>query len=161
MRDEIIKLYETTELTLEEIGSKFNLTRCQVSWIINKQFTKEFRKERKKICYRNSKLSGKNPMSGKVRELHPNYIGDVSDGKGYIMCLKPIWYTGRRGCKHVFKHHIVMCEHLGITEIPAGFHVHHIDGNKINNEINNLSLLTAGAHNRLHQLERATTRRKP
>lgn len=160
MRDEIIRLYETTELTLDEIGSKFNMTRCQVSWIIDKQFTKEFRKERKKVCYSNSKLSTKNPMNGKVRELHHNYIGDVSDGKGYILVLKPEWYTGRKGCKHIFKHHMVVCEALGITSIPKGWCVHHIDGNKTNNELNNLALLTIGAHTRLHQLERATTSRK-
>lgn len=158
MRDEVIKLYETTELTLDEIGSKFGMSRCQVSWIINKEFSLEYRKERKSKCYRNSKLGEKNPMSGKTGDEHHNYKGDVPDGKGYIMCLKPEWYTGRQGCKHVFKHHIVMCEYLGITKIPAGFHVHHVDGNKKNNEIVNLALLTAQAHMRLHQLERATTR---
>ena len=160
MRDEVIKLYETTELTLDEIGAKLNLSRCQVSWIIDKEFTVAYRKERKAKCYRNSKLGSKNPMTGKTGNLHHAYIGDVSDGRGYLMCLKPDWYTGRKGCKHVFKHHIIMCESLGITEIPKGFCVHHIDGNKLNNELINLALLTTSAHTRLHQLERATTSRK-
>lgn len=160
MRDEIIKLYETTELTLDEIGQKVGKTRCQVDWIINKEFTEEQRSLRKIACYRNSKIGNKNPMFGKVKELHHQYIGDVSDGKGYILVLKPEWYTGRKGCRHIFKHHMVVCEALGITAIPKGWCVHHIDGNKINNELHNLALLTVSAHTRLHQLERATTSRK-
>ena len=31
--------------------------------------------------------------------------GIVADGKGYLMILKPSWYTGRKGCKHIFYHH--------------------------------------------------------
>ena len=160
MRDEIIKLYETTELTLDEIGFKVGKTRCQVDWIINKEFTEEFRQARKKTSYRNSKLGNKNPMFGLRGEETHVFIGDVSDGKGYILVLKPEWYTGRIGCKHIFKHHMVVCEALGITAIPKGWCVHHIDGNKVNNELHNLALLTVGAHTRLHQLERATTSRK-
>lgn len=161
MRDDIKELYETTELTLEEIGKKLALTYAQVQHYVSTNYSNEYRKSRKSKSYRNSKLGIKNPMLGKTGHLHHNYIGEVSDGKGYIMCLKPDWYTGRRGCKHVFKHHIVMCELLGITEIPKGFNVHHIDHNPLNNNINNLALLTSEAHTRIHQLERATTRRKP
>lgn len=161
MRDEIKKLYENTELTLKEISEQLDLTFAQVQHFISKNYSIDFRNKRKSISYKNSKLGDKNPMKGKTKELHHNYIGEVSDGKGYIMCLKPEWYTGRKGCKHVFKHHIVMCELLGITEIPKGFNVHHIDKNPLNNNPNNLALLTSEAHTRLHQLERATTRRKP
>lgn len=35
-------------------------------------------------------------------------------------------------------------------DIPKGFHVHHIDGDKSNNDISNLALLTPQAHNKLH-----------
>lgn len=160
MKNEVKNLFEQTENTLQQIADLLKIQRWKVEEIIKKEYSKEVRLARKRICYQKSKLGLNNPMFGKVKEEHHNYIGDVSDGKGYIMCLKPEWYTGRKGCKHVFKHHIVICEHLGITEIPPGFCVHHIDGNKINNNILNLSLMTTSAHMRLHQLERATTSRK-
>mgnify|MGYP002801552608 FL=1 len=89
-------------------------------------------------------------MYGKIGNNHSNYKGLVEDGHGYYMILKPDWYTGRKGCKHIFYHHYVMCQYLGITEIPDGFVVHHIDLNPKNNDINNLQLMTIQAHNQLH-----------
>jgi hypothetical protein len=47
-----------------------------------------------------------------------------------------------------------MCKELGITEIPKGFAVHHIDYNKRNNDISNLALVSLGAHTKIHSLER-------
>lgn len=40
-------------------------------------------------------------------------------------------------------------------EIPAGYCVHHIDHDKSNNEINNLSLMKIGDHTSMHGYERA------
>lgn len=37
-----------------------------------------------------------------------------------------------------------------VGEIPAGFQVHHIDEDKANNNIHNLALMTASAHQKLH-----------
>jgi len=156
--DNVKALYEQTELTQQQIAEQCGLTPAQVQYWIANNYTEEFRRERKRACYSNSKVGDKNPMKGKVRENHHGFVGEVSDGKGYIMELRPDWFTGRKGSKHIFKHHIVMCEALGITEIPAGFQVHHIDKDPTNNAINNLALLTLGAHMRLHAIERATTR---
>lgn len=38
-------------------------------------------------------------------------------------------------------------------EIPKGYHIHHIDGDKSNNSIENLALFTAGDHEKLHGAE--------
>lgn len=35
-------------------------------------------------------------------------------------------------------------------KIPKGYHIHHIDGDKANNDISNLRLLTASEHEKLH-----------
>jgi hypothetical protein len=159
MKD-VKQLYEKTQLTLEQIAEATGKTYAQVHYYVSKHYSKSAQQTRKVANYRNSKLGNKNPMKGKTRELHHNYIGEVSDGKGYIMTLKPDWYEGRKGCKHVFVHHIVMCEALGLKCIPKGWHVHHVNKDKTNNSLTNLALCVAGAHMKLHQLERATTSRK-
>ena len=164
MDKKIKELYEDISedmLTLQGIADEVGTTYTYVWAYVEANYTKEIRDARKKLNYRFSKLGEKNPMLGKSGSLHHNFVGEVSDGKGYLMILRPDWYTGRQGCKHVFVHHVVMCILLGITEIPAGFSVHHIDGDPTNNDACNLALMTMAAHTRLHQLERATTRRKP
>lgn len=45
-------------------------------------------------------------------------------------------------------HRYVWQKHNG--DIPAGMHVHHIDGDKSNNSIGNLELLTASDHSTHH-----------
>lgn len=160
MENKVKEMFENTDLTMVEIAGNIPCDVSIVRRIVRKNYTMEQFSKRKSRIYKNSKVGDKNPMKDKFREQHHNYIGDVSDGKGYIMCLKPDWYTGRKGCKHVFKHHLVMCEALELTEIPKGYCIHHIDEDKTNNSIGNLSMMTLSAHTRLHQLERATTSRK-
>lgn len=151
-------LYENTELTQHQIAEKLGISPNTVYRFIKRNYSKEQRNFFKSIRYKNSKLGDNNPMKGKIRELCPHYVGDISDGKGYLMRQKPEWYTGRKGSKHVFVHHIMICEALGMTEIPKGWCVHHLDGNKTNNDLSNLEFMTISAHTRLHSLERATTR---
>jgi len=47
---------------------------------------------------------------------------------------------------------LVWEEYFG--EIPKGLLIHHIDKNKMNNDINNLALLTSVEHNLLHAKDR-------
>lgn len=155
--DKAFELFETTSLTIEEIAEEAGVNFSWLHTRLTRKYSKEYRQQRKVQNYKQSKLGDKNPMYGKFGDSHHNFVGDVSDGKGYLMRVKPSWYTGRKGSKHVFVHHLVICEALGLTEVPSGFCVHHIDHNPKNNDVNNLTLLSVEAHNRLHQLERATT----
>lgn len=143
-------LYEGTELTMQQIADHLGITYAQVFKYVKKNYSPETRRARKAVCYRNSKLGEKNPSFGLTGALSRKYIGEVSDSKGYLMVLKPEWYTGRKGSKHVFVHHVVMCKHLGISAIPRGYCVHHCDFNPYNNDIQNLVLLTIGEHAALH-----------
>lgn len=149
--------YENTDLTLQEIANKLTLSYKVVWSHVAKHYSTGFRKQRKVANYRKSKLGDLNPMKNKVAELHHNYIGIVGDNKGYLMMLKPEWYTGRKGSKHVFVHSVVMAQHLGITEIPKGYCVHHCDENPHNNIVGNLIMLTMGEHAALHSWVGATT----
>lgn len=159
MDEQIKELFETTDLRYEDIAERVGASYKMVWSRINRWYSKDVIRNRKVQNYRKSKTGAKNPYYGMRGEDSPHWTGGVvSDGKGYLMTRKPDWYTGRKGSKYVFTHVLVVCEALGLTELPAGWNVHHIDGDKTNNDLSNLALVTMSAHQRIHaQLERATT----
>lgn len=151
-------LYENTTLTLQQIADKTGVIFSRVFSYVKKNYSSDYRKARKTISYRNSRLGDKNPAFGKKAELHHQYKGNVSDQKGYLMHLKPSWYTGRKKSAHVFVHSLVVCQALGLTEVPKGWVVHHCDLNPYNNSFDNLVIITVSDHSRLHRyLAGATT----
>lgn len=145
------ELIENTDMTISQIAAELGVSN---TWFLKSfvypNYSKEYLNERKRKNYARSKTGDKNPMTGLTGSKHHNYRERVSDGKGYWMILKPDWYTGRKGSNYVFEHHVVICKALGITEIPAGWVVHHLDEDKQNNNINNLILMTMEAHTKLH-----------
>jgi hypothetical protein len=143
-------LYETTFKTMEEIAKECEVGFKVVFNFVKKTYTEEYRRIRKSECYRKSRMGELNPMFGKTGDAHHRFQGACLDGKGYVLILKPEWYTGRKGSKHVFLHSVIVCLKLGLTELPARFVVHHIDGDTLNNSIDNLALMTIEAHRRLH-----------
>ncbi len=50
-----------------------------------------------------------------------------------------------------YEHRIVMEQFIG-RELKQDEHVHHIDGNKLNNTLDNLQLVTLSAHAKYHAL---------
>lgn len=148
------KLFIHSQFTLRDICKQVKIRYWQLQQILKDNFTQVEIDKRKSKLYSYSKTGAKNPMKNKFGENHPNFKEVVEDGNGYLMILKPEWYTGRKKSKHVFLHQVIMCQELRLTEIPAGFCVHHIDGNKHNNNISNLCLLTISAHSKLHSLQR-------
>lgn len=151
----LCKLYSTTHMTVTDICKEVKLEYHVVLDVLKHYFSEDYMNRRKSKLYRLSKLGFKNPMHGKSGSETPQWIGGiVDDGNGYDMIKKPDWYTGRKGSDYVFLHSVVMCEALGLTELPKGFVVHHIDGNKKNNDIDNLALITNPGHSKLHSLIR-------
>ncbi len=75
--------------------------------------------------------------------------GRIKEGYGYILIHSPSHpHANNRG--YVREHRLVMEEHLGRFLKPSEV-IHHIDGNKENNKINNLMLFpTKGAHRYFH-----------
>ena len=154
---DIRKYIETTDLTLKQIveATGKSIFEVRKEWVT---YSREFRKKRKSFSYARSKTGDLNPMKGKFGNEHHNFIGEVSDGRGYLMVLKPDWYTGRKGSKHVFVHQVVVCKEMNLPEMPRGWIVHHCDEDKTNNSFDNLVLMTMKDHIKLHiMLEGATT----
>lgn len=75
---------------------------------------------------------------------NPNYKGRQEDKDGYA--IKHIPSIGR-----VKLHIYLACSTLNIDKIPKGYHVHHRDCNKLNNDLNNLVVLLQEDHQWLHK----------
>ena len=54
--------------------------------------------------------------------------------------------------KRKMEHRKVYEDNFG--KIPEGFDIHHQDGNKLNNNLNNLHLMTKSEHTKLHWEEK-------
>jgi hypothetical protein len=147
-----VKCYLSEERPIiQDVAKRFKLTQHTVQAMLKLVLSEKERERERALRLSRSKQGAKNPMKGKFGEKHPLFKGGVTDGKGYSLVLKPDWFTGRKGTKYVFEHHAVFCKAVGLTEIPEGFAIHHIDEDPMNNRIDNLALVTAGGHRRLHK----------
>ena len=81
--------------------------------------------------------------SGYGRKRHPT-------ADGYIRVYEPA-HPEANADGYVLEHRKVVSD-AGI-EIPHGHHVHHINGDKQDNRLENLEVLSARAHLRLHAAE--------
>lgn len=137
--------------SLKEVGAKHRVTFHSARAMVNMALTEDQMREEKALRYSRSKLGTKNGMAGKTGSLHPNYKGRLfCDPHGYILVLKPSWYTGRPMSNHVYEHQVVMAQMLGLTEVPEGMNVHHINEDRADNSPNNLALVTPEGHRSLH-----------
>ena len=97
------------------------------------------------------KTGTKNPMYGKCKEEHHNYIGGKITTQGYRQIKAPEWYQGSTDCGQALEHLIVYCDNNRLFKIPEGYVVHHIDEDKLNNSIDNLEMMTRSDHSELRQ----------
>lgn len=58
---------------------------------------------------------------------------------------------------YIREHRFIMAQHLGRLLEPWE-DVHHIDGNKLNNDISNLEVLTRSEHTKLHNAQKEIIR---
>ncbi|UTQ79785.1 HNH endonuclease [Plectonema phage JingP1] len=87
-------------------------------------------------------------------------IDGVWRTNGYLRTITPDWFKG--GCERgtSFVHHLVWCADHSLSKVPAGLEIHHIDGDKLNNNPANLWAMTPTVHRKLHALERKLTVRR-
>jgi hypothetical protein len=55
------------------------------------------------------------------------------------------------GDGYTFEHRSILMTELGLSSWPNGWEVHHIDGDKMNNVLDNLALVTKRGHQHLHK----------
>ena len=137
--------------TLKKVAKEMRVTFHTAQEMVRRSLSPEQLQEEKALRWSRAKVGDKNPMKGKSGEKHHNFKGRLfCDPHGYVLILKPEWYTGREGSKHIYEHSAVMAKMLGLTEVPEGMVVHHIDEDRTNNNPDNLALVTPAAHQILH-----------
>jgi hypothetical protein len=77
----------------------------------------------------------------KVKVISPTI--QEFDGERFYLCGKYFQHRGKRLHVAVWKYHN--------GEVPKGYHVHHVDEDRSNNQIENLKLMESGMHCSLHQ----------
>lgn len=95
----------------------------------------------KGLCTNHYALQRRNGAPTTVKEFRGEY---VKDGYVYVM-------TGRRHYEPL--HRLIMSAALG-RQLLTEEHVHHIDGDTLNNSLENLEILSAAEHARVHGLGR-------
>lgn len=145
--------YVESDLSLNQIASKFNYS----YWTVNKYFRQHMSKEdwKKRVkrmrhlhSYRHKDISLFN---------HPNWNGGIRLGEdGYLESVRPNWMSGKH--RYVHYHRMVYCLWCnGMKDLPKNIDVHHINHNKLDNRPENLVALTKSEHAKLHHAESVTT----
>ena len=148
----VVRLYLSGEKpTIKEAGLAHEVSFHTAQEMVRRALPEDVRKQEAALRYSRSKLGDKNPMTGRTGENHHNYLGRLfCDPDGYVLVLKPDWYTGRVGSKHVYEHQVVVAQMLGLTSAPEEMHIHHIDEDRTNNSPDNLAIVTAQGHKTIH-----------
>ena len=134
----------------KDIISKYNVDGCVVSRLAKEHLTPDEIRIRYSNSCRVGKTGDKNPMMGKTKLRHHSAKLETFVN-GYLTVFTPDWWEG--GLVHstrAYKHHIVWAEFYKQSRIPKGCVIHHIDCNKLNNDVTNLQLLTISEHMQLH-----------
>lgn len=104
------------------------------------------RSETAKFCSISCKTSNTNKVKARG-------YGELTKENGYLKIKIPDHaYCDKSG--YVFFHRYLIEQHLGYEINPKEYDVHHIDENKMNNDLSNLVVIRHSAHMRLHALKR-------
>lgn len=95
---------------------------------------------RAKRCYKCNLSAGSKTHPRRGTGNHPS--GHVNASHGYVEVYDS------SGQKHL-QHRLVVQEAVG-RELSSDEHVHHIDGDRLNNSLDNLLVLSSAEHRRLH-----------
>jgi hypothetical protein len=119
--------------------------------ILLSRYTEQDLKNKERQLKREQKLGKNNPMFGKKGLRHHNAIEKSITSGGYVEIFAPRWFSGKQCAGKVYEHIVMYCENKRIRKLPEGCVVHHIDLNRLNNNPDNLCLMSIGCHVQFHR----------
>lgn len=137
---------EHITLTCDQCGEPFEIIPSK----LKNQSTGVTRRFCSRACWDKARKNGKDAPKWRG--------GRYIDSQGYVSVFAPD--HPRAVNNRVHEHRLVMERQLG-RPLQRDEHVHHIDGNRSNNDVSNLVVLSASEHMKLHrQLEAAAIRQE-
>lgn len=137
LRDKVVRQYRALMHSMTEIAEQFGVTHATVSGIIHEEIPEDERRRLRGANRSRSKMGEANPMFGKktaAERILRRGRAAVWNGNGYT-----------------FEHRIIAAKALGLETLPKHLEVHHIDGDKTNNDPDNLAIVTKRGHQYLHK----------
>ena len=150
MKEDYIKSQFHEDVNVAEVARYAKCRQPYVKQVWIDTYGREAFDLRKRGRYRSSKLGDKNPKIHRVGPAHHNYKDVLSSTRGYVRVRTPEWYTGPSSDGYAREHVLIYCAANGVTELPEGMEIHHLDENKTNNAMSNLIMLTTSDHAKLH-----------
>lgn len=140
LRAQIITTFKNTNLTITEISSKLGTTAGTVRKTILRSGGYSEEALHKELARRVKALRKANSIQA-----------DVIDNGRYNCAKVPANFTASYKKGYMGEHARVVCECLGLTEIPKGYVVHHVNNDSKDNRFENLVLMTRSEHTSLHR----------
>ncbi len=124
-------------------------TRAKISAATREQFKNNHPTRGKKVLASSiAKRGACNPNAGKFGPDSPNWKGGRTHHRGYVSIRKPDHPNARRG--YVYEHHLVVEHALGRYLKKGEEVVHHVNGKKSDNQLENLYVTDRSGHRIAH-----------
>lgn len=88
--------------------------------------------------------------------MSPLYKPEGRIKHGYRVLLRPE-HANSDSRGYILEHRLVMSEFLG-RPLNEDEHIHHIDGDKLNNSLENLQVISRSEHTRIHNKDKDIVR---
>lgn len=125
----------------------------------NRTFLSIYKRARKIGLYKTKEIEYLNRSLSKRGEKGSNWKGGRQiTTRGYVLIKNPEHHRADKN-GYVLEHIYVFEKETGI-KVPKNCAIHHLDGNKQNNDISNLCLMSFGGHTTYHNNLRKRTKEK-
>lgn len=160
-REELENFYLSKEMTMQEIASMYGVSYCTARrWIVSSGITpRDMHTPKAKERMSNShKGKSHGPLTDETKRLisQSRLKWGAKNAKNHRVCSNGYLEYTTGPSKGKLQHRKIMEEHLG-RELTFNEVVHHINGDKLDNRIENLQLMSRAEHSRFHKHNKLNT----